>query len=176
MRRLLFSTLLLLPAAWTTPVVAAPAAIAGRWVGAEIVRNEGFGLTAGRIFFRLAPVDGGFSLAWNVPGAVEERVLFEATERSGVYAASRPGRKLLGLFNADEGIDPLAGDPLVWARLAGDALVVYRMTIDDHGAFMIDRCRVERKAGSLLLRCTRRIHGEGERALEARLEREVGSR
>ena len=58
---------------------------------------------------------------------------------------------MMGAMFGDDGpVNPLEGGTLYWARADGDALYVYSLAIDDHGAFALDRYACHPAAGDAL--------------------------
>lgn len=144
---------------------------AGQWRGAVIETSDGVDIAAEDMLLNLAPTDDGFELEWNAPGGGTERVRFVKTkDQPGVFSTRASKGGLLGFLSSGE-LNPLAGDPLTWARLDGDTLVVYKLVIDDLGGFTLDRYERMLQDGMLWLHFTRRAHGEPQRSLVARLER-----
>ncbi len=84
---------------------------------------------------------GGFSLKWTTISRrasgklkrAEHFVAFAPAKRPGFYAATdridRPGARIP--------IDPLAGDPQVWANIAGRTMTVYAVLITEDGKYEV---------------------------------------
>jgi hypothetical protein len=145
---------------------------AGEWRGANIESNDGFEVAAKDLLLKLVPGDGGFELEWKAPGGAVEHAGFVASENQpGVFSAKASSGGLLGFFSSSEEVDPLEGDPLTWARLDGDAFILYKLVIDERGAFTLDRYENTLQGETIRLRFTRRSHAESEQALVARLGR-----
>jgi len=145
---------------------------AGHWRGAAVDSSDGFDVEAKDLSMRFEPADEGFELEWKTPGGPEEQVEFvETTKQPGVFSAKVSKGGFLGLFSSPE-LNPLDGDPLVWARFAGeDTFIVYKLVIDNRGAFELDRYERTLEGDTLRLHYTRRAHGEPVRSLVARLQR-----
>lgn len=83
----------------------------------------------------------GFAVRWTVPGGREADIHFTPTRRPGVFA----GRTNQGwsMFGRDKPVNPLVEGTLYWARSTPDAVYVYSLSVDDRGAFVLDRyaCR-----------------------------------
>jgi len=56
---------------------------------------------------------------------------FAPSERDGIYAS----KMAPGLFGGRRPLDPLKGEPYVWARIEGKTMTVYAMLIDDTGNY-----------------------------------------
>ncbi len=83
--------------------------------------------------------DKGFVVKWKTviskaSGKVSSReysVNFEPSGRDDIYAsAMKPG-----LFGGSKPLDPMKGDPYVWARINDNTLTVYAMLITDSGEY-----------------------------------------
>ena len=78
----------------------------------------------------LAP--DGFEITWSTvkrKGSSRNNLEAEMSRSSASFLpAGKPG-----LYHAGGNADPLAGGALMWARLAGDLLYVYRMVVDADG-------------------------------------------
>jgi hypothetical protein len=93
---------------------------------------------------------------------------FIPTERGGIYGAAMK----TNVFGGREALDPLKGDPYVWARILGDTLTVHALIIDDEGDYEMQTYDRTLTDYGMHLRF-RRIHeGEPRRLIEARLVRE----
>lgn len=148
--------------------------LAGRWQGTSIESSHGIEAVAQDLFLNFKPVDKGFDLEWKVPGGGVESARFAPTEgHPGVFSAEAPSRGLFGLMSMFSGeLNPLEGDPLVWARSGANTLVFYKLVIDEKGAFTLDRYETVLQDGALRLEFNRRSHDGPERSLTAKLERE----
>ena len=125
-----------------------PAAFYGDWQGKELTANEGSAggeVTAADLSVRIEPDGTGFRMHWTAlaregPGdalvrhAVEAR--FAPSDRPGVFAFDpEQSSMLLRLFGDPATSNPLEGEPLLWARLDGETLSVYGLTINREGGF-----------------------------------------
>ncbi|MEA3291666.1 MAG: hypothetical protein U9Q71_05105 [Pseudomonadota bacterium] len=164
--------LLLIFACGSSPVMGATDLdrFAGQWRGVAVDRNDGFEITADSLVLQLKQGTEGFDLEWKIPDSGDQARFIE-TDQPGVFSTSASKLGFLGLFSSSKEIDPLAGDPLIWARFEAGSLTVYKLTIDDLGAFSLDRSHLTVAGESLQLRFTRRAHGEPERSFVALLER-----
>lgn len=133
---------------------------AGRWAA------EPTGVT---IELRIEPAGRGAALRLARGGRVLFDSSFAPTDRPGVFEATATGLFAI-LGSGRTAANPLKGEELVWARAAGDTLVVSRLAIAA-GKPAIERARIERAGERLRLRLERL---EGERMaveLEAELDR-----
>lgn len=144
---------------------------AGHWRGVAIDSSDGFEVAAQELSVTFGTMEGGFELKWNTPGGDAESARFlESKDQPGMFSAEFSKGGFLGFFSSDE-LDPLAGDPLTWARTDGDTYIVYKLVINDEGGFTLDRYARTLQNDVLRLDFTRRAHGEPVRSLAARLER-----
>ena len=127
---------------------ALPESFYGDWQGEELTVEEGstaLNVTAKDLSVRIELDDGGFRMSWTALSRegsdgtlardpVEAR--FEPTDRPGVFAFdSEQSSLLLGLFGDPSTSNPLEGEPLLWARLDGETLSVYGLTVNADGGF-----------------------------------------
>jgi hypothetical protein len=83
----------------------------------------------------------GFSLDWTTvtkrpDGKMKHQsysVAFEPTSREGIYRAAQR-RNMFGHFTP---LDPMAGEPLLWAHLGDDTLTVQALLITEDGGYEI---------------------------------------
>jgi len=83
----------------------------------------------------------GFSLDWTTitkrpDGKTKHQsysVAFEPTSREGIYRAAQR-RNMFGYFTP---LDPMAGEPYLWAHLSDDALTVQALLITEDGGYEI---------------------------------------
>ncbi|WP_158046550.1 hypothetical protein [Skermanella pratensis] len=83
----------------------------------------------------------GFSLDWTtitrrMDGKTKQQtysVAFEPTQRQGIFRAAQR-RNMFGHFTP---LDPMAGEPYLWANLENDTLTVQALLITDEGGYEI---------------------------------------
>ncbi|UEM19457.1 hypothetical protein JL100_020515 [Skermanella mucosa] len=83
----------------------------------------------------------GFSLDWTtitkrIDGKTKQQsysVAFEPTQRQGIFRAAQR-RNMFGHFMP---LDPMAGEPYLWAHLEDDTLTVQALLITDDGGYEI---------------------------------------
>jgi len=103
------------------------------------ISAAGEGLTKRDLGVEISPLDRGFRLAWTTmkhraDGSTQRKsytIDFRATRRAGVYASEMRTSK----FGSRVPLDPMKGEPFVWARLHGQTLTVYALHIDDNGVY-----------------------------------------
>jgi hypothetical protein len=85
---------------------------------------------------RIRPYDHGFTLDGTTvidrsdgPKRQSYSIHFSPTNRTGIFASAMRRN----MFGHSEPLDPLEGDPYIWARIAGGTLAVYALLITDDG-------------------------------------------
>lgn len=126
----------------------------------------------------IRPAEGGFgieSITVNHDGdrlepGVSRRssaMTFAGSEIDGVYRRSFAR----DLFATRSELDPIAGDPLQWARIVGDSLLVYSFVLNDDGTYELHTYRRTLDDTGLTLAFTSELNGRMNRAVEGRLIR-----
>lgn len=115
----------------------------------------------------------GFSVKWisvsYLGTGVREKsyeIAFLPTDRSGVFSAGMTRN----VFGHAVQLDPMKGEPYVWARIIGDTLTVFSLFVDAQGGYEIqqyDRTLVE---GGLQLDFQRFDNGVPQKAVSTFLE------
>lgn len=81
------------------------------------------------------PHGKGFNVAWATTKSDGERksysINFEATTRPGIYGSAMRRN----MFGDSVPLDPLKGDPYVWARINDQTLTVYGFVITPEGSY-----------------------------------------
>jgi hypothetical protein len=110
----------------------------GRYIGKTT--NEAEGEAKPRdIGVDIRPEDGGFIVAWETvitrkdgsTKGTSYRILFQPTKRKSIFSSAMR----VNVFGKLTPLDPLSGDPFVWARIQGDTLTVYALLITDEGSY-----------------------------------------
>jgi hypothetical protein len=83
-------------------------------------------------------------------------VEFGPTDRDGIYASAMHR----DVFGHQEPLDPLKGEPYVWARLSGDTLTIFALLITDEGGYEIQTYDRTLTNDGLELRYTRDRDGK----------------
>lgn len=85
-----------------------------------------------------AGAEGNFVLNWSTitwrDGRGKEKsyaIEFAATDRAGVFAAGMRRN----VFGHAVPLDPMKGEPYVWARVSGDTLTVFSLFVQDSGGY-----------------------------------------
>ena len=159
------------------PLAAADAPIEaffGNYVGTMISTSDA-GLTERDLGVSIEKGDGGFSVNWTTitrkpDGRFKRKayfINFRSTRRAGIYSSAMKTDK----FGARVPLDPLAGEPYVWARVRGQTLTVFALLITDDGGYemqVYDRTLVD---DGLHLKFSRFHNGQPLREITAVLVR-----
>lgn len=123
----------------------------------------------------IAEIDDGFRVKWTTttiqPDGREKSksysIDFIPTDREHIFRSAMKKN----LFGGREPLDPMKGDPYVWADINGDTLTVHALIVTEDGGYEMqtyDRTLVE---GGLDLRFNRIRNGESLREIQATLRR-----
>jgi hypothetical protein len=122
----------------------------------------------------IKPYKAGFTVSWNTtitkaggsPKVKGLSVDFTTTRRNNIYASAMR----TDLFGNAVPLDPMKGEPLVWATISGETLTVYLIRIADDGSqdFQIDKRT--RTADGLKLEFIGFYNGEPLRRITAALK------
>ena len=124
----------------------------------------------------IGATDKGFTVRWT-PTRTRENgtensksysIRFVPSERKGIYAAAM-GRNV---FGHDVQLDPMQGEPYVWARLSGDTLSVYSLYVTDEGGYEIQQYDRTLVAEGLRLKFQRLRNGTPLRSVTTVLKRQ----
>jgi hypothetical protein len=154
----------------------------GSWRGVELQSSgvdQGLALTPEDLDVQIRSAGGGFHMSWT--GLSRENggelrrekaeASFTPTDRPGVYTFDAGDESLFSSLFADPATgNPLEGETLLWARLAGSTLTVYSLAIDAQGGFDLDRYARTLTDEGMAVRYTRRIENDVILTLEGRLE------
>ncbi len=117
-----------------------------------------------------------FTLTWKTvsyrsDGRVKDisyTIDFVPSDRDGVYAAAMG----TNVFGHSVQLDPMKGDPYVWAQLQGKTLTVYSMFIGEQGGYEMQEYRRTLVEGGLELEFRRFRNGKKMKTVEAFLARQ----
>lgn len=120
--------------------------------------------------------DNGFVLTWmsvtyRDDGRIKEReytIEFTPSEREHIYQSAMKSN----LFGKSVPLDPLAGEPFVWARFKGDTLSVFSLFIDQSGEYEVQEFHRTLVPEGLSLVFLRFRNGEVQREIRTVLGRE----
>ena len=87
----------------------------------------------------IQPTQAGFYVGWNTVTVRDSEkikdksyaIQFEATQRPGIYGSAMQRNK----FGDSVPLNPLKGEPYVWARIIGQVLTVYALLITAEGSY-----------------------------------------
>ena len=117
---------------------------------------------------------GGFSLKWTTisqraSGKLKRAKYFTAfapAKRPGFYAATDRINRL----GARIPINPLAGDPQVWAKISGQTMTVYAVLITDDGKHEVQTYERTLVPGGMELKFNRVRDGKPLKTISAKLQ------
>lgn len=141
----------------------------GKYVGQTVFASES-GLTKRDLDVVITQEKSGFAIGWTTitqkPSGKMSRknyiIAFEPTERRGLF---KPVGDVQGAK-----LDPLKGDPRLWARIKGQTLSVYAVLITEDGGYEMQTYDRTLVPGGLDLNFTRVRDGNQLKQIRARLE------
>jgi len=157
----------------------------GAWQGTELQISgdaRGLALEAEDLDVQIETGGGGFRISWTglarqAGGALARHKIdasFALTDRPGVYAFEPGGSSFFGLFADPATGNPLEGETLLWARLAGATLTVYSLAITPDGGFDFDRYARTLGDGGMDVHYTHRMENNRVVTIDGRLEAKGG--
>ncbi|MFC6686410.1 hypothetical protein [Jhaorihella thermophila] len=125
---------------------------------------------------RIRETEDGFSVKWTTitykaEGRTKQKtyeIEFLPTDRHWIYSAAMRRN----VFGHEVPLDPMKGEPFVWARIMGKTLTVYSLFIDDMGGYELQQYDRTLADGGLQLEFKRFRNGEMMRSVTAFLERQ----
>jgi hypothetical protein len=110
----------------------------GEYLG-EGISNQDDDLTKRDLRVVIKPSRDGFILTWvsvthKIDGNLKRKsysVHFKPRGKSGLYGSAMR----TDMFGNQVPMDPMQGEPYVWARISGDTLFVYALLITDEGGY-----------------------------------------
>ena len=117
----------------------------------------------------------GFQVSWTsvthrVDGTSKEKtysINFVPSDRDGVFSAAMARN----VFGHSVQMDPMKGEPYVWARIIGDTLSVYSLYVDSVGGYEIQQFNRTLAPGGLDLEFVSLRNGERQRSVSTFLKR-----
>ena len=145
----------------------------GEYLG-EGITSDGNDLTKRDLRVVIKPNRDGFTLTWfsvthKSDGTLKRKsytVQFKP-KGSGLYGSAM--RK--DMFGNQVPMDPLKGEPYVWARISGDTLFVYAMLITDEGGYEMQVYERTLTPGGMELTYSRVRDGKVMRSVRGTLKR-----
>ena len=147
----------------------------GRYQGRATI-TEGNGEIDRDLSVDVSKTKQGFNVKWTSVTRKKDGKLkskeytidFIPTRRANVYAAAMK----TNIFGAREPLDPMRGDPYVWARITGDTLGLFALLINDDGGYEMQAYDRTLAAEGLNLKYSRIRDGRQLRTIEALLRRQ----
>lgn len=134
----------------------------GKYVGTAVVHAQDK-MTKRDLNITIAKLDNGFSVDWTTVIPKENKTVrrqfkirFLPTRRKGVYAAAMR----TNVFGAAVPLDPLKGDPYVWAAIRGKSLYVYGLLVTENGGYEIQEYERTLIPGGMTVRFKRFRNGK----------------
>lgn len=161
-------------------LIAAPAAAEDAPIEAFYGTYEGKGFSTNNedlaprdISVSIKPDGRGFNVTWvtaetKEKGRVKRKtysISFENTERPGIFGSAMQRNK----FGDSVPLDPLKGQPYVWARITGQTLTVYGLIITREGSYEMQVYHRTLSDKGLDLEFHRYVEGEPVRAITGTL-------
>lgn len=173
-RNLLLGGMFLLALAGRVAVAADFEKFFGRFEGTAIVEGESE-LSPRDLKVEIGPSPKGFTIEWvaliQKPDGRTKRsaykIPFRTTRRDGIYGSAMKK----DLFGHPVPLDPLKGQPYVWARVVGDVLTTYTLIVTEDGGYEMQTFRRELVNSSMELVYTRIRNGKTLRRVIGSLAR-----
>lgn len=136
----------LVAALWLAILVPAALAQVSRFVGdysgtAEVQTFDG-GTAQRDMSVSIREAKDGFTVTWSSTtyrdGKGKQKtykITFVPTDRDNVFAAAMTRN----VFGHEVPLDPMKGEPYVWARVLGDTLTVYSLYVSESGGFELQQ-------------------------------------
>lgn len=117
----------------------------------------------------------GFSVTWTTitqraSGKTKKKTYsidFQSTKRDSIYASAMK----TDVFGGRVPLDPIKGDPYVWARIDGNTLTVHAMIVTDDGGYEMQVYDRTLSDGGLKLKFSRIRDGQPLKLIEGTLIR-----
>jgi len=146
----------------------------GTYVG-EAVSETGEELDKRDISAEISPEGKGFKVKWTAvikrgkdkPRREERTVVFHPASRPDIFASGMRTDQ----FGNPVPLDPLNGDPYIWARLDGNRLWMYALFVTDTGGYEMQTYERALVPGGMDLRYSRVRDGEILRTVTGKLKK-----
>lgn len=172
LRRLIFTAALLIPGALLAGTFDR---FEGTYIGSAEFEYQGK-VEQRDLSTTITAQEVGFTVNWTSvsfkpDGRTTEKtynIEFSASERDNIYKSAMKKN----LFGKATPLDPLQGEPFVWAYVEGDTLTVYSMFINETGGYEVQEFHRTLADGGLDL-LFRRVHnGVPQKEIQTFLERQ----
>lgn len=146
----------------------------GEYVGQTTFTDEGVEYQRD-LGVSISQTKQGFKVIWNTTthkpsGEIKTKthdIEFVSTKRENIYSSAMR----TNVFGGRTALDPMEGDPYVWARITDDTLSVYALLVTEEGGYEMQVYDRTLTPDGLDLRFSRIRDGENLRLIEARLKR-----
>lgn len=146
----------------------------GEYLG-EGISHQDDHLTKRDLRVQIKPKSDGFSVTWvsvthKNDGTLKRKsytVHFKPKGKPGLYGSAMR----TDMFGNQVPLDPLEGEPYVWARISGDTLFVYAMLITDDGGYEMQVYERTLTSNGMELTYSRVRNGEILRTVRGTLKR-----
>jgi hypothetical protein len=146
----------------------------GTYTG-EAVSESGNELDKRDISAEITPQGKGFKVKWTVvikrgkdqPRRVEYTITFLPSKRADIYSSAMR----TDVFGNAVPLDPLAGDPYIWARIEGPKLWMYALFVTETGGYEMQTYERTLVPGGMDLRYSRIRDGEVLRTVTGKLKK-----
>ncbi len=112
----------------------------------------------------------GFEASWTGADGKIRTHAFRKVEGRDYYAGSEDGG-IMSMFGKGDEPDPLDGDPLMWARLTDDMLIIYTLEITASGEYQLLRNNYSKIDNGFRLDASIWVHGDKGLTVSGNLER-----
>ncbi|MGE0151289.1 MAG: hypothetical protein AB7R90_01635 [Reyranellaceae bacterium] len=142
---------------------------AGTFQGSGVAEgrdNVYFTIVARDLDVTIRPKNGGFDVTWTTitHGTTRGQRVVRKTETIGFAATAKPT-----VFRAAAPVEPMAGAPYYWARIAGRTLTVYALSIGADGAYELTSWARTLNGNGMDLTFRRLSDGEAVRSVRGKL-------
>lgn len=161
---------------WVPPVAAQDISqFVGRYSGSVEVVHADDDIDPRDMSVEISETRKGFSVRWTSiteknDGRRKEKsykVDFRESDRDGIFSAAM-GRNV---FGHEVQLDPMKGNPYVWARISGETLTVFSMFIHQNGDYEMQQYDRSLSEKGLHLVFSAHLNGSPTRQLETELIR-----
>ncbi len=164
---------------WSALTLASRADIApfiGNYTGSAEVTLEDGSSQRRDMSVEIFSTSDGFGVTWASTRLREDgrsktksyTITFVPTERAGVFAAAQRRN----VFGHKVPLDPMRGEPYVWARLSDSTLSVYSLFVTDDGGYELQQYNRSLVEGGLKLEFSSHADGVPVRSVNTVLERQ----
>lgn len=143
-------------------LAAAPASLAGSWRGAIIG-----GADRAEVALSVRPNGDQLTVMLTFPSAPTRTIELMPSDTDGILVPRRGG--MFRMFGSQDRPDPLRGTPLIWGRVVGESLILYRLEIARDGSYRLEQVVATRTADGVALIVSTRRTGKAPEEITAAL-------